>query len=153
MATGFLQRFQGKIKTGQLWLGTGGLYDAVSGIKGQSDFILKIALPVTATANTDFTTTLPAGGCLKNATVFTTTAYGAVTDAKISLGVSAGDASYVTATTIKALGVFPLTLLQPAAAGPAIMPATSPNLFIRVAQSGGNSATGAAFLVLSYTAS
>lgn len=152
MSTGFMQRFNAKIKVGSLWLGRGGFADALSGVSGLSDFIIKVPLPVTATANTDFTVTLPAGGALLNATVYTTTAYGAATDCKIQMGVSAGDATYVSLVSIKAIGVVPLTLLQPAAAGPSIMPAASPNLFFRLVQTGTTSATGAAFLVLNYTA-
>jgi hypothetical protein len=152
MASGFMQRFQGRIKANQLWVGSGGFIDASSGIKGLTDYIIKLPLPVTATANTDFTVSLPPGGTLLNASVYTSVAYTGNT-VTIALGVSAGDATYVTATTIKAIGVYPLTLLQPAAAGPAIMPATSPNLFIRVIQTATTTNVGTAFLVLNYTAS
>ena len=150
MATGFLQLFQGKIKVGQFWLGRGGYADAMSGIIGVSDFSQKLLLPVTAVANTDFTLSLPPGGCLFSAVVFTTTAYTGTT-VTVQLGLSAGDASYVAATTIKAIGMFPLTLVQAAGAGPAIMPNASPNLFIRVVQTGAT-AVGSSFLVISYTA-
>lgn len=150
MATGFTQRFQGKIKAAQLWLGTGGVFDAVSGVKGLNDFVMKIPLPVTATANTDFTTTLPAGGTLLNASVYTTVAYTGATVA-LTMGTSAGDNSIVTTVSIKAVGLVPLTLIQAAAAAPGIMPATSPNLFWRLAQ-GTPTAVGTAFLILNYTA-
>lgn len=155
MATGFVQRLKGKVIIPALELGSAGFFDAPSGIKGIADFIIKIPLPVTAAASTAFTVSLPPGGTLLNASVYTYVAYGAVTDCKISLGVSAADNSYLTggtAVSIKALGVYELVLAQPAAAGPAIMPNTSPNLFITVAQTGTASATGSAFLVLNYTA-
>lgn len=149
MANGFAQRFLGKIKISHLWLGAGGIIDAASGIGGQPVTVQKISLPVTAVANTDFTASVPAGKTLLRATVYTTTGYGAGTDAKIEIGTSAGDPSYVAATSIKAVGIVALTLVATAAAALAVLPAT-PNLFIRVVQSGTASATGAATLVLEY---
>lgn len=149
MSNGFLQRFNGKVKIGALWLGTGGITDSHSGIAAQPVTVQKLSLPVTATANTDFTVSVPAGKSLLRATVYTGTAYTAVTDAKIEIGVSAGDASYVAATTIAAIGVHALTLVAAAAAALGSLPAT-PNLFVRVVQSGGSTAVGAATLVLEY---
>ena len=155
MATGFVQRFKGKVQAASLWLGNSGFYDAPSGVAGITDFMLKVPLPVTATANTDFSISLPPGGAIIAATVFTTVAYGAVTDCKISLGTSAGDNSYLsggTTVSVKALGVYVLTLVQPGAAGPALMPNASPNLYIRLVQTGTASATGTAFLIINYSA-
>lgn len=149
MASGFLQRFQGKVKIGALWLGAVGIIDAASGIAAQPVVVQKIALPVTATANTDFTVSAPAGRSLLRATVYTTTGYGAVTDAKIEIGISAGDASYVAQASIKAVGIVALSLVGAAAAALRTLPAT-PNLFVRVVQTGTTSATGAATLVLEY---
>lgn len=151
MATGFQQRFKGKIIASQFWLGSSGFYDASSGIKGITDFVLKVPLPVTAAANTDLVASVPAGGVLLSATVYTTVAFLGSSTVTIALGTAAADASYVNATTIKAIGIFPLTLLQAGAAGPAIMPA-APNVFIRIAQAGTPSATGTAFMLLNYTA-
>ena len=108
-------------------------------------------LPVTAVANTSFTVTLPSGGTLLNAMVNTSVAYTGAT-VTIALGVSALDTTIVNATTIKAIGAYPLTLLQPAAASPAVMPNASPNLFITVTQTSTYTAVGTAFLVLNYTA-
>ena len=153
MATGFVQRFKGKIQAASLWIGS--LYDAPSGIAGLTDFIKKVALPVTATANTDFSVSLPPNGTLISATVYTTVAYAAVTDTKISIGTSAGNNSYLsggTAVSVQSLGVYVLTLTQPDGGGPAIMPNASPNLFIRLVQTGTASATGTAFIILNYTA-
>jgi hypothetical protein len=153
--SGLMQRYKGKVQVDDLWLGSGGLFDAVSGIKGLNDFIIKVPLPVTAVASTAFTVSLPPGGTLLNASVYTYVAYGAGTDCKISIGSAALDNSYLTggaAVSIKALGVHLLALAQPAAAGPATLPNASPNLFITLAQTGTASATGSAFLVLNYTA-
>jgi hypothetical protein len=133
-------------------IGSGGLIDFTSKIKGITDFIIKVPLIATAAASTDITVSLPVGGCLLNATVYTTVAYAGSSTVTLALGLSAGDASYCTATTIKAIGLFPLTLLQAGAAGPGIMPTGSPNLWCRIAQAGTPSATGTAFLVLNYTA-
>lgn len=149
MSSGFVQRFKGKIKAEVLWLGGGGIVDAKSGIAAQPVSVQKLALPVTAVANTDFVVSAPAGKTLLRATVYTETAYTAVTDAKIEIGVSAGDASYVAATSIKAVGIVPLTLVGAEAAPLASLPAP-PNLFVRVVQSGGSTAVGNAILVLEY---
>lgn len=149
MANGFVQRFKGKVKAEALWLGKGGVVDAASGIGAQPVTVQKLSLPVTATANTDFTVSVPAGKTLLRATVYTGTAYTAVTDAKIEIGTSAGDPSYVAATSIKAAGVVALTLVAAAAAALASLPAP-PNLFVRVVQSGGSTAVGNAVLVLEY---
>lgn len=149
MTTGFTQRFNGKIKAAVLYLGNGGIVDANSGIAGQPVVTQKIALPVTATANTDFTVSVPAGKTLLRATVFTGTAYTAATDAKIEIGTSAGDASYVAQTSIKAVGVVALQLAAAAAAALASLPAP-PNLFVRVVQTGSTTNVGAATLVLEY---
>lgn len=110
-----------------------------------------LSLPVTAATNTDFTVSLPTGSIIQSMTVYTTTAYGAVTDAVISIGSAAAGAQYVAATSIKAQGV--VTLVPVTTAAPALLslPAGTPNIFVRIAQSGGNSATGAGKLVISYT--
>lgn len=145
---GFLQRFQGKIKVASIWLGSGGIVDAASGIGGLMDYVQKVSLPVTAVANTDIAPiSVPAGKSLVRATVYTTTAYTGTT-VTIQIGSSAGDASYVAAATIKALGVYSLTLVAAAAAALASLPA-APNLFVRVVQTG-PTAVGAATLVLEY---
>lgn len=151
MANGFLARFNGKVKIGQLWLGSGdSIVDAASGVKGSIVSAVKVSLPVTAVANTDIAAiSLPAGKALLRATVYTTTGYGAATDCKIEIGTSAGDASYVAQATIKAVGVAALTLVAAAAASLAALP-TAPQLFVRLVQTGTTSATGAATLVLEY---
>lgn len=149
MATGFVERFRGKVKAEALWLGKGGIVDAASGIGAQPVTVQKLSLPVTAVANTDFTVSAPAGKTLLRATVYTGTAYTAGTDAKIEIGTSAGDQSYVAAATIAAIGVHALTLVAAGAAALASLPAT-PNLFVRVVQSGSATAVGAATLVLEY---
>lgn len=152
MASGFVQRFKGKIVAQVLHLGAGGIVDAASGIAGKANVTQRIALPVTAVANTDFTISLPPGAVVMSARVYTTTAYGAATDATIQLGSAAGGSQYVAAASIKAVGVAALTLVNAAAAGLASFPSGSPNLFARIVQTGAASATGAATLVVEYSA-
>lgn len=115
-----------------------------------TDAIQKVALAVAAVTNTDLTASLPPGAIIQSMTVYTTTAFTAVSDAQISIGNAAGGAQYVAAVSIKALGVYALTLVGSAAAALANFPSGSPNLFVRVAQSGGSTAVGAATLVVSY---
>ena len=145
---GIMQRFQGSIKTAALLLGGGGIIDAASGIAGGPVVTQKIPLPVGANANTDIgPISVPKGKTLLRASVYTSTAYTGTT-VTIQIGSSAGDASYVAATTIKALGVYALTLVAAAAAALGSLPAT-PNLFVRIVQTG-PTAVGAATLVLEY---
>lgn len=109
-----------------------------------------IPLSVNNATNTDLTATLPTGALVRSMTAYTTTAFTAVTDAQISVGNAAAGAQYVTAVSIKALGIVSLTLLAAQAAALASFPSGSPNLFIRIAQSGGNTAVGSGLLVVSY---
>jgi len=129
-------------------LGTGGIIDAASGIAGGPVVVQKIALPVGANANTDIPPiSVPAGKTLLRASVYTSTAYTGAT-VTIQIGTSAGDASYVAAATIAAIGVHSLALVAAAAAALAALPAT-PNLFVRIVQTT-PTAVGAATLVLEY---
>jgi hypothetical protein len=139
----------GTKQAGTLVLGPGGVIDAVSGIAGRSDAIIKLALPVTAVTNTDFTLSVPPGCALLSAVVYTTVAYTGTT-ANISIGNVAAGAQYVAAVSIASIGILPLTLL--AAQTPAFlsMPVAQPNLFIRIAQSTTPTAVGSAVLVINY---
>jgi hypothetical protein len=110
----------------------------------------ELALSVTAVTNTDLTLAIPPGASDVQFRVYTTTAFTAVTDAQISIGKTAGGAEYVAATTIKAIGKFSLTNVNAQAADYVNMPNTNPNIFVRIAQSGGSTAVGAATLVVSY---
>lgn len=122
-----------------------------AGVQGKLEAAITKALTVTAVTNTDTTTTVPTGALIVAIDVYTTTAFGAVTDAVISVGSTAAGNDYVTATSIKAAGVVRLTLAATTIANLVSMPsAATPNVFIRIAQSGGNSATGAATLVIRY---
>lgn len=157
MPSGFSIRSKGKIQASELWLGTGGIsgtggiVDSVSGIAAFPVVSQSINLPVTAATNTDFSTSVPAGTSIVRLTVYTTTAYGASTDAKIQLGSTLGGVDYVAAVTIKALGIHALTLVAAGLANLMNMPSGSPNLFARIVQTGTLSATGAATLVVEYT--
>ena len=149
MTTGFIQRFKGKIRAHIIYLGAGGIVSNGAGGPRISQS-LSLSLPVTAVTNTDLTASVPPGSIITGFDVYTTTAYGAVTDAQISIGSSAGSAAYVADTSIKAVGKVSLTLVNAAAEALLSAPNASPNLFVRIAQSGGNSATGAATLVIRY---
>jgi hypothetical protein len=107
-----------------------------------------VSLPVTATANTDFTYTFPPGALNASYRTLTTTAYTAVTDAQISIGSTAGGVDYVAAVSIKAIGVVAHTNVN-AAAATHLNPGGA-TINIRVAQSGGSTAVGAATLVIGY---
>lgn len=147
---GVMQRFNSTVKIGRLILGAAGIVDPASGIGGKPRVAMRVPITVTATANTDIPAiSLPPGATLVDAYVFTGTAFLAATDAKIEIGTSAGDASYVAQTSIKALGVVALTLVAAAAAALLALPAV-PNIFVRIVQTGTASATGAATLVLEY---
>lgn len=152
MATvnGITQRFKGKVEIGTLLLGKGGIVDAASGIAGRAQSAQRVAIAVTAVANTDIPgVSIPQGATIESIRVFTTTAFTAVTDAQISVGATAGGADYVALTTIKALGIYTLTLVNAGAAALLSMPAP-PNLFIRVVQTGGATAVGAATVAINY---
>jgi len=154
MASGFMQRFKGKIAAAQLWVTKGQVYDAASGISGSMQLIARIPLPVTAVATTDYHIALPPGATVLSAAVYTTTAYGAVTDAKVSIGATDGGQDYVAQTSVKAVGIVQLTLLgaAPGAANLSSAPALASgwNFSARITQSGGNSAVGAAILEIEY---
>lgn len=147
---GVQQRFQGKIKAGTLIIGKGGVVDSASGIAGRVQTAQRIAVAVTAVANTDIAPiSLPQGATIESIRVYTTTAFTAVTDAQISVGATAGGQDYVALTTIKALGIYSPALVNAGAAALSAMPAP-PNLFIRIVQTGTASAVGAATVVINY---
>jgi len=110
----------------------------------------ELALAVTAVANTDFAAVvLPAGAKHITYRTYTTTAFGAATDALITIGASAGAAEYVASTTVKAIGVKSHTPVDAAAASHLTAPAAG--FFVRITQTGAASATGAATLVFDYS--
>lgn len=118
----------------------------VFALMGQQGGLLsaKLAIAVTAVTNTDFTLVLPPCTLLR-ATTRTSTAFGAVTDAQISVGTSAaGSAELVAAVSVKAAGTVAHTVIAAASVF------AGGTVYVRIAQSGGNSATGAATLVLEY---
>jgi predicted RecA/RadA family phage recombinase len=104
----------------------------------------ELSLPVTAVANTDFTITLPAGAILS---IFerTTTAYGAVTNANLTVGTTVGGGEIVASVDIKAKANRTLTLVD--ANSDVITPFAGGTVNIRITQVGGNSAVGAARLI------
>jgi hypothetical protein len=107
-------------------------------------------LAVTAVTNTDFIFPVPVGAQDLILKSITTTGFTAVTDAQISIGSSAAGAQYVAATTIKAIGRKAHTLVDTAASDYLSFPASG-LFYVRIAQSGGNTAVGAAKLVVEYS--
>jgi hypothetical protein len=131
-------------------LTVGSVIDSASGIAGKTDFQQRLSLPVTAVTNTDYTMSVPVGATIMTIWVYTTTAYTGTT-ANISIGSAAAGAQYVAATDIHAVGIVQLTFAAGGTAGLLSMPAGTPNLFIRIAQSTTPTAVGAATLVVDYT--
>lgn len=149
MPTGLMQRWKGKVKAHSIMLGSGGLVDSASGLAGKAVAAQALALPVTATANTDFTMSLPPGAAVMSARVYTTTAYTG-TGVTIQIGAAAAGSDYVSAVSIKSAGLVSLTLIEPGGASPLSALPAAPNLFVRVAQSGTPTAVGAAVLIVEY---
>jgi hypothetical protein len=112
-----------------------------------------VALTVTATANTDFTFTLPAGARGVTFRTQTTTAFGAATDATLQIGSTSGGSEYVAAVSIKATGQVTHTLVGSGTAGLETVtgaPGTQTTFTARIVQTGTASATGAATLFVSF---
>lgn len=149
MANGFLQRFNAKIKVGQLWLGSvGGLVDTNSGIRVGLGGGLRLPMTVTATANTDFPAfKLPVGAAIESMTVYTTTAFTGGT-ATITIGSAAGGAQYVASVSIASIGV--VTLTPVAAQAAAFLSAPAAGFFVRITQASAPTAVGAATLVFAF---
>lgn len=105
------------------------------------------AIAVTATANTDIALTMPKAKIITIIN-FTSTAFGAATDATIQIGSTLGGVDYVAAVTIKAAGKTALTFASGLSSFPTISDGAT--LFIRIVQTGTASATGAATLVVEY---
>lgn len=148
MPTGFPTFIKGRISTAQLYLKAGHLYDAATGIGGYMGKAGQLVVAVTAGANTDLTLAIPPGATLLRATVYTSVAFGAAADAQLSIGTSPGDQSYVALTSIKAIGIYPLTWVGAAAYDLLSLPASP--LCVRIAQTGAPSAVGSALLSVEY---
>jgi hypothetical protein len=111
---------------------------------------MRVPIAVTATANTDFPISLPPGASIDSIRAFTTAAFTAGTDAKLSVGSTVGGVDYVAQTTIAAIGVASMALVNAAAASLLSLPPTSPNLYLRLTQSGTATAVGAATILINY---
>lgn len=110
----------------------------------------ELSLPVTAVANTDYAAVaLPTAARNVTYRTITTTAYTAGTDAKISIGSTAGGVDYVAATTILAIGVKAHTPVDAAAAVHLAPGALT--FFVRVTQTGTATVVGAAQLIFDYS--
>jgi hypothetical protein len=113
----------------------------------------RITGTVGATGSTDFSLTLLPGSTVIGVTVFTTTAFGASgTAVNLTAGSAVGDAGYIGAQNIKALGVYQLLLNGSLAQIQNSLPNVSPNYFIRLTQLGTPSSTGAVIIIVRYVA-
>jgi hypothetical protein len=148
MPTGFAAFYKGRLQTAQLYLKAGHLHDAATGIGGFIGKAGQLVMTVTAAGNTDYTLAIPPGATLLRATCFTSVAFGAGTDALLSIGPTPGDASYVAPVSIKAIGIYPLTWVAAAAADLLSLPASP--LCVRIAQTGAPSAVGQAILAVEH---
>jgi len=112
-----------------------------------------LALSTTAASATSaFTMAVPAGCLIKSIDVYTGVAFGSSTDVTIAIGNVAAGAQYVAATSIKAAAKVSLAFVGSGIAALANMPAGTPNnLFITLTQTGSNTATGAATLVVTFS--
>jgi hypothetical protein len=127
--------FNGPIRIGQV-----ANYGTAQAIRTQD-------IAVTATANTDIQ--VPMGKCkILTMLAFTSTAFGAATDATLQVGTTQGGSDYIAAVSIKAAGKVALTFAAALAAFPTIADGTT--LWVRIVQTGTASATGAATLVIEY---
>ena len=153
--------FSGPIQTGTVRQGA---YDNAWSV--ECNAILPIT--VTAAATTDLGPIyIPAGSTITNITCFTGTAFGAVTDAKVSVGSTVGGQEYVAQVSVKANATVACTLVvgalgNYATAGSGLMNtatdttvsplagAPTTPLYVRITQTGTASATGAATLVVKY---
>lgn len=116
---------------------------------------VQVAQRVTGTVSgtvstSDYSFTIVSGATVLGVTAYTTTAFGAVTAVNLTAGTAAGDNAYVQAQTIKSLGVVSLLLNGTNVAGLASLPSGSPNFFVRLTQTGGNSGVGSAVIVVDY---
>ena len=145
MATGFVTRIKGKAMAAALWIGSGGIVDAASGIGGKAQLASRTAITVTAVANTDFSISLPPGAAILSANFYTTVAYtGATVTAQ--LGSTVGASDIVAATNVKAIGFYLLTLAAGAVVGNL---GAAPNVFCRIVQTT-PTAVGTGQLVIEY---
>ncbi len=97
---------------------------------------------------------IPPGMSLLRSTFYTTVAFTGGS-ATLSIGTSAGDSTYVNATSVASIGIYPLTLQTGTASEINLvnMPAlsSSANLFVRLTQTAVATATGTGTLVLEYS--
>jgi hypothetical protein len=140
-------RTKGKVMAAVLWLGSGGVVDAASGIGGKVQAASKTAITVAAVATTDFSISVPPGVSILSANFYTTTAFTGTT-VVARLGSTLGTQDIVADTNVKAAG---FVLLAIAATAPASIASegTVPNIFCRITQTGAT-AVGVGLLVIEY---
>lgn len=149
-----MQRFKGRISAASFSLLKGGLSDGSSGGSSSLQGAIRIPLAVTAVATTSFPIALPVGATILSAQVITSVAYTGAT-VTFALGSTAGAVDLIAATTIKAIGYFPLTLIT--AGAPGVILGNAPalvagfNFFGTVTQTATFTAVGTAALVIEYT--
>lgn len=113
-----------------------------------------IAIAVPAAATTDFSFPVPCAARNVRFTGLTTTAFGAVTDAQLSIGKTVGGAEYSAAATVKAQGAYTPALVASGVPDLDQVPGALGSMATftaRITQSGGNSAVGAFTLYVEYS--
>lgn len=153
MATGFVQRFKGKVAFQTISLPSGGFVDANSGTSGSLQGMLRIPIQAVAALTTDYSGAVPPGATILSAAFYCSTAFTGAT-VTLMLGNAAGNASYVAAVDIKTPGiaVTPLTMLNAQAGAFLAMPAlvSGKNLWARITQTATTTAVGTGAVVIEY---
>lgn len=135
--------------------GTLALYNGQAGAVSPVSAGQRVTGTVSGTvATTDISLIIPAGVTVLGIQIFTGTAFGASGSVNLTAGTGIGDNAYLTATNIKAFGVF-----SPAWNGasngnlgsmPAGSPSGVPNMFLRLTQVGTPSGVGSATIIVDY---
>lgn len=105
-------------------------------------------------ATSDYTMSIPSGATVLGITLYTNTAFLATGTVTLTCGSGVGDSLYLAATNVKAqgvvVGVLPVTTT--AVVNLSSMPASSPNFFMRLTQTGTPSGVGRVLIVVDYLA-
>ena len=120
-------------------------------LMAQSRLSVSQPIPVTATANTDYSFTLPTGCVVISIDVYTSVAYTGSGGVTVAAGSAQGGAQYVAATSIASLGLVKGTFVGAGIANLINMPAGPNNLWIRIAQAGTATAVGNGLVLVTYS--
>lgn len=105
-------------------------------------------------ATTDILITIPGGVPVLGIQVYTGTGFGATGSVNLTAGTGIGDNAYLQATNVKALGFYNPNWNGSSAGSlgaiPVGSPAGSPNMFLRLTQTGTPSGVGSAVIIVDY---